>query len=150
MAAMLIMAAAGAKAQETTVEKPLVRKLAEERTFFFQATSMTPSKGGTRNITGTYGVRVKGDTLIVDLPYVGRVYSVDIANPGMNFESRKFRYTVADHKKKKDRFTVEVRTDDQKGDRTLLFVVFNNGNTTLNVTSSDREYISYNGRIANK
>ena len=149
LATVLFIIAIGAEAQDSTTQENSYKKMVDDKVFFFQVSSMTPGKGGTRQLTGTYGVRVKGDTLIVDVPYVGRVYNVNITQPGMNFESHKFRYATKPHKKK-DRFQLEIKTDDQRADHTLNFILFVNGTGTLNITSSDREFISYNGRIVSK
>jgi hypothetical protein len=128
-----------------------IKKWVEAKAFNFQASSMTPSKGGTRQLTTTtYAVQVKGDTLVCDLPYIGRVYNVSsiTGEGGMNFVSTQFTYESKAGKKNK--WLLTIKTRDLKADRDLSFVLFDNGTATLNITSSDRQFISYQGKITSR
>jgi len=118
----------------------------EQKAFSFYAKSINPMKGGSRQLNPGYLVTVKGDSLISRLPYFGRVYQTSIGEDGgYNFESHDFSYQVKD--RKKGGWNVTIKTRDQKNQRQLLFTVSPNGSTTLNVTSNDRESISYFGTI---
>lgn len=129
----------------------MVKNWVEAKAFTFQASSVTPSKGGMRQLTGVnYTVRVNGDTLICDLPYFGRVYNVSsiTGENGMNFTSYQFTYDSKAGKKNK--WLLTIKTKDLKADRDLSFVFFDNGTATLNITSSDRQFISYQGKVVAK
>lgn len=146
----IICVAFNASAQDSAA-MAMVKKWVDTKAFTFQATSMTPSKGGSRQLTGsTYTVRVNGDTLICDLPYIGRVYNVSsvTGESGMNFTSYQFTYDSKAGKKNK--WLLTIKTKDLKADRDLSFVFFDNGTATLNITSSDRQFISYQGRVIAK
>lgn len=149
MVAMLCVAfSAGA---QDSAALAMVKSWVDAKAFTFQASSMTPSKGGTRQLTGAnYTVRVKGDTLVCDLPYIGRVYNVSsvTGENGMNFTSVQFSYESKAGKKNK--WLLTIKTKDLRADRDLSFTFFDNGSATLNVTSSDRQFISYQGRVVAK
>lgn len=143
---------AGKLAAQDSAALAMVRTWVEEKSFTFQATSMSPAKGGMRQLTGsTYTVRVKGDTLICDLPYVGQVYNISAAVPGesgMSFTSYKFTYESKAGKKNK--WLLTIKTKDLKADKDMMFTFFDNGKATLNITSSDRQFISYQGVLTRK
>lgn len=149
MMAMLCVAF-NASAQDSAA-LAMVKSWVDAKAFTFQASSMTPSKGGTRQLTSAnYTVRVKGDTLVCDLPYIGRVYNVSsvTGENGMNFTSVQFSYESKAGKKNK--WLLTIKTKDLKADRDLSFTFFDNGSATLNVTRSDRQFISYQGRVVAK
>lgn len=126
----------------------MVKQWVETKAFTFHASTMTPSKGGMRQLTGVnYTVRVSGDTLICDLPYFGRVFTVSsvTGDNGMNFTSYQFTYDSKAGKKNK--WLLTIKTKDLSADRDLSFVFFDNGTATLNITSSDRQFISYQGKV---
>lgn len=143
---------AGKLTAQDSAALAMVRTWVEEKAFTFQATSMSPARGGMRQLTGsTYTVKVKGDTLICDLPYVGQAYNVNAAVPGetgMSFTSYKFTYESKAGKK--DKWLLTIKTKDLKADRDMLFTFFDNGKATLNITSSDRQFISYQGVLTKK
>lgn len=146
----MLCVAFNASAQDSSA-MAMVKKWVEAKAFIFEASTMTPSKGGMRQLTGVnYTVRVSGDTLISDLPYFGRVFNVSsiTGDNGMNFTSYQFTYDSKAGKKNK--WLLTIKTKDLNADRDLSFVFFDNGTATLNITSSDRQFISYQGRVVAK
>jgi len=146
----MLYVAFNASAQDSSA-MAMVKKWVEAKAFTFEASTMTPSKGGMRQLTGVnYTVRVSGDTLISDLPYFGRVFNVSsiTGDNGMNFTSYQFTYDSKAGKKNK--WLLTIKTKDLNADRDLSFVFFDNGTATLNITSSDRQFISYQGRVVAK
>jgi Domain of unknown function (DUF4251) len=147
---VVMILAFNASAQDSAA-LAMVKNWVEAKAFTFQATTMTPSKGGSRQLTGsTYTVRINGDTLICDLPYIGRVYNVSsiTGESGMNFTS--YQFTYVSKAGKKNKWLLTIKTKDLKADNDLSFVFFDNGTATLNITSSDRQFISYQGRVTKR
>lgn len=147
----MVCIASFAQAQDSAA-MTMLKQWVDAKAFTFKAVSMTPSKGGTRQLNSvTYAVKVSGDTVVCDLPYVGQVYNISAATTGqsgMNFISYKSTYTSKPGKKNK--LLLTIKTKDLNADRDLSFVFFDNGTATLNITSSDRQFISYQGRITAK
>ncbi|HWA35342.1 MAG TPA: DUF4251 domain-containing protein [Cyclobacteriaceae bacterium] len=119
----------------------------DNRSFTFVAQSASPQKGGMIRLTGsTYTLKVKGDTLICDLPYYGRVYNPTYGgDAGLKFTSNKFNYKVTP--RKKGGWNVKIGTSDLTTNRDLFLTIFENGNASLNVAANDRQSISYQGMV---
>jgi len=81
------------------------------------------------------------------LPYFGRAYTAPI-NPedaGYDFTSTNFTYSVVP--KKKGSYQITINTKDKINTVTFALTVFNNGKADLQVTSINREAISYSGYL---
>ncbi len=94
-----------------------------------------------------YDVTVSRDTLISHLPYFGRAYTAPL-NPsesGLDFTSTNFSYTVTPHKK--SGWDVVVKPKDNTSVQQFSFTIYTNGTASLNVISTSRDAISFNGYI---
>jgi hypothetical protein len=122
----------------------------DAKRYSFVPTSMTPSGGRTRQITGGFAFDVKGDTLQVYLPYIGKAYSAPMnpSDAGYDFTSTSYDYTVKEGKK--DKYNVTIKTNDKSVNATFYFTVFDNGTATLQANSNDKQSISYHGYIQAK
>lgn len=141
---MLYFLTSAAMAQETTGKNEKSKKAAvENKSFNFTAQYAQPMKGGNRYLTGNYFLKVKKDTVISDLPYMGRVFAPSMSGEGgLKFTSLDFTHETK--MRKKGGYDVLIRTRDTKG-YTLRFTLFEDGNATLSVSGTDRESISYRG-----
>jgi hypothetical protein len=121
----------------------------DQKSITFLAQWMSPMKGGSRQLNPGYELTVKGDTLIANLPYVGRAYQASMDNDGgFNFTSYQFDYQIK--LRKKGGWNITIKTKDLKSQRQFNLTIFQNGSASLNVSCNDRESISYNGSIDNK
>jgi hypothetical protein len=131
-------------AQDSTIKVPLNNKR-----FTFTPTTMMPTSGRSRPVTSSgYLLQVKGsDTLVAYLPYVGRAYNAPInpSDAGINFTSTNFTYAVSEGKK--NSYKVVIVTKDRMYNTTLTLTVYDDGSAYLNVNSSDKQSISYNGSV---
>lgn len=115
--------------------------------FTFVAERVNPLRGSSRNLTSSYDVVVKKDTLNCILPYFGRAYqaSADPSKNPLEFTSYQFSYTVK--QKNKSDWQVYITPDDYKEVQQFIFEIFGNGTATLNVQNTHRDPISYFGHI---
>jgi hypothetical protein len=121
----------------------------EHKTYTYRVQSVSPMKGGTRQLNPGYTLTVKGDTLVANLPYFGRVYQSSIgADGGFNFTSYTFDYEIKP--RKKGGWNVSIKTKDLPSQRQFNLTVSKNGSTSLTVLCSDRESISYYGVLDTK
>src|ERR1044072_9502480 len=83
-------------------DKSEVKTIVEAKQFIFHAQTALPTSGRSRQLHSDYNLRVFPDSLVSDLPFYGRAYSVPYGSGdgGFNFTSTKFEYTAAPGKKK--------------------------------------------------
>lgn len=124
-----------------------VKSLLDSKRYSFIPQTMNPLRGRTRQLTSSFSLDVKGDSLVVYLPYVGRAYSAPVnpSDAGYNFISTDYDYTVK--KGKKNRYEVSMKIKDRFSGTVFYLTVFDNKTTSLQATSNDKQGISYNGYI---
>lgn len=117
----------------------------EQKSFTYRVQSVSPMKAGTRQLNPGYSLAVKGDTLVVNLPYFGRVYQPTLSSDGgFNFTSYVFDYEIKP--RKKGGWNVSIKTKDlSSSQRQFNLTVSKSGSTSMTVVCSDRESISYYG-----
>jgi hypothetical protein len=115
--------------------------------FIFIADKLTSSRGTPRYLTNYYYVNVSKDELNSFLPYVGRIYHplLDPSKGPLRFTSGKFTYNVSP--KNKNAWEITIKPRDNSEVEQMRFDLFDNGTATLYVTSTDRDAISFSGRI---
>ncbi len=132
---------------KSEAKKSAVKDMVDSQRFVFVAQSVTPLRGGFRNITSDYDVTISKDTMVSYLPYFGRatVAPLDPAESALSFTSTNFSYTVTP--RKKNGWDVAVKPYDKTDIQQFLFTIFDNGTASLNVTSIARDNISFSGYI---
>ena len=138
------------KADKKAAEAALITKIISEQNFMFTAQSVTPMGGRFRQLTTDYNVKVSKDTVNSDLPYFGRSYSADIGSSegGINFTSTDFEYQVSD--RKKGGWDITIKPRDVKDVQQFNLSVFESGSASLQVNSTNRQPISFNGYVSEK
>jgi len=138
----------GLKAQEIKKEKDSqVKELITSKRFVFNAESVLPSGGRLRILNSGEQVDLNGDTLRTDLPFFGRAYTAPInsSEGGFHFTSTDFDYNVKE--RKRGGWDVSIKPRDNSDVRQLYLNVSPGGDASLQVTSNNREFISFNGHI---
>ena len=127
-----------------------VKQLVENRQYVFVANTAIPLRGGSRQLTSLYDVRISGDSLISDLPYFGRAYAapVNSADIGLQFTSVENVYNV--QATKKGGWEISIRPSRGTDVRMLNLSIYSNGNASLRVSSNNRDPISFNGYITGR
>jgi hypothetical protein len=113
----------------------------------FSADHAHPSYGRSRNITGTYYVKCRKDTLIVALPYYGKINSpagVNNENP-LDFKSTDFKLTKETRKKGGWLVTVKPTNSEVQS---VTFTFFDNGSAQANFIMTNRSGINFSGKLA--
>jgi hypothetical protein len=131
-------------------ESNSINNLVDAGSFVFEAQSVSPASGGIRQLTPSdYTLNISKDALVSHLPYFGRVYTapVDPTKGGLEFTSKDFKYDVKDNKKKKE---ITIKTKDAQEDIQMYLTVYDNGSASLQVVSSNRQSISFNGHVRAK
>jgi hypothetical protein len=142
----------GVQAQDSSKEQKKnkaesVKQLLESKEYVFKAQSVNPARGAMRQLTSEYDVRLLGDSLVSYLPYFGRAYSAPINpnNAGIQFTSTQFDYAIKQRKKGWD---ITLRPRDESSVQQLVLSVTESGRAMLQVISTNREAISFQGYVA--
>ncbi len=144
--AILISSFTGLEAQLDTA---IVRQKVEAKKYTFVAQTAIPMRGRTVQLTSLYDLKITGDSVIAGLPYYGRAYSAPI-NPsdnGINFTSVSFDYKSTYRKK---RWEISIKPKDMQSVSEMNLIIYSNGRATLQVTSNNRQPISFNGVLSPK
>lgn len=115
--------------------------------FVFVANSVSPLRGQMRILTSAYDVRLNKDSLISFLPYFGHAQTVPITSDeaAVMFTSTNFEYSYEAAKKRS--WELQIKFKDQTNTKQFNFIIYEDGNALLNVTSNFRDPISYRGYI---
>jgi hypothetical protein len=139
-----VLSAFSLKAQDSATAAQ-VKNMIESKKYSFEPTSLTPSKGSTRQLTSLYELKMIGDSLFCDLPYFGRAYNVAYSGDGgFKFSSTDFDYST---KSKNGKWDIVIKTKSSGNSRQFYLTIFNNGTASLRVLSNDRDPISYYGNL---
>jgi hypothetical protein len=146
---LLLTLLTSAFAQAQDLDKSVVQDFIKSKEFVFKAQTVLPMTGMSRQLTSEYDVRFLGDSIVAYLPYFGRAYSAGYGEDGgIDFTSTKFDYKVK--QRRNGSWDVTIKPRDAKDVQQLNFTVSENGYATLQVTSNNRQPISFNGYIAER
>lgn len=136
---------AGAAAQDNQ-ENPVAASIRSQH-YVFKATTAMPLRGRTVQLTSDYSLTIRKDSVIAFLPYFGRAYSAPIGRTtgGIDFTSTDFTYKADE--RKKGGWEIEIRPKDADDVQVIVLSLSKNGYGRLNVTSQNRQAISFNGYV---
>jgi hypothetical protein len=128
-------------------KKLAIKNMVDSQHFDFVAQTVTPLRGGFRNLTSAYDVSISKNKMVSYLPYFGRAYSapIDPSKTGLDFTSVNFSYSVMPGKK--NSWDVVIKPKDNTDVQQFLFTIYDNGSANLSVNSNSRDAISFSGYI---
>jgi len=135
-------------AQDTT--KQTIKTIVDSKHFSFEPINITTGRGSIKQLTPGYIFQINGDTLKTYLPYFGRAYTAPInsSDVGFDFTTTDFTYAVSEGKR--NRVIVDVKTNGRVNNVEFSLVVYDNGSAYLRANASDRQSVSYNGKVRTK
>jgi hypothetical protein len=136
------------KEDKKQAQQNLISDLVNSRNFDFIAESATPMSGRTRQLTGDYyDLKITDSAIVSFLPYYGRAYQapIDPTKGGIQFISKKFDYTMTP--RNKGGWDILVKPTDTQDVQQLSINISVDGYATLQVTSLNRQPISFYGTI---
>jgi hypothetical protein len=133
------------KAQE---KENAITSMVKGKEYTFTAQSYTSTTVSQRQLTDDYSVRIKSDSVIGLLPYYGQSYSaqINVTDGGLKFSSAKFDYSVVE--KKKGKCEITIRPKDDRTVQLLFMTVFSDGSAQLQVSSTNREAMTFYGYVS--
>lgn len=138
---------AAKKADAARTERQIADSI-EAKTMQFTFDYVTPMRFPPHYLTTNYSVRLQGDSLESYLPYFGRACRSNLANNDrspLSFNGKADDIVIK--RGKKNDFAVSFRTSNDTEQLEYALRIFPNGKVTLNVNSSDRETISFEGQM---
>ena len=150
---VLVLSTSVVKAQDTkdtstkNVTANAVTRLVNSKNFVFVAETVTPTGGGVRSLNSYYDLVIAGDTLVSALPYFGRAFTAPMSSSdaGINFRSTDFTYTIVE--KDKGGWDIEIEPKNVTSARKMNLFISDNGYASLQVTSNNRQPISFSGQV---
>jgi hypothetical protein len=134
----------------TAVKGAEVKNILDSQRYVFIAQTALPMGGRSRQLTPDYRMVISSDSVISDLPYYGRAYTAPMGSSegGIKFTSTKFDYNIKETKKGK--WDVIIKPKDATDVREVNLTIFDSGSASVQVTSNNRQPMSFNGYIARK
>ncbi len=134
------------KAEKEAKQIEETKALVESKMFVFDARTVNPMKGSTRTLTSEYDVRITKDSIYSYLPYFGVAYTASYGSTDspMIFEKP---FDTCTLEKTKKGYTIEVDVKNGNDRVDFSFHISETGTTTLSVSSTNRQTISYYGEI---
>lgn len=146
--------AQGTRKERKAAHVEEIKKIVETQNYVFDANYVNPMRGVGRALTSNYDLVVSKDTIIAFLPYFGRAYTAPY-NPtegGIKFTNTHFTYTSIAGKKGGWSVTIkptgkDKNISDWRDVQTMRLDISPDGYASLQVISSNRDPISFNGTI---
>ncbi|MGV3656590.1 MAG: DUF4251 domain-containing protein [Chitinophagaceae bacterium] len=150
--AVLFVALQPAQAQNSRKEKEKeVEAMVKNGEFIFMAQTASPMRGRTVQLTSEYDVVISKDSIRTFLPYFGRAYMAQpygTGEGGIKLTTTEFNYNLSDKKKK--RWNLLIEPKDRTEVQQLVFSISKNGYATLQVVSTNRDPITFNGYVTSR
>jgi len=123
-----------------------IRTLLEERTYVFTPTHAMPMGGGSIHLNFSFDAEINKDTINSYLPFFGVAYRAEY---GARRSALDFIQPVTDYRMEKDKdgYQINFEVKNKMDNLIFTFHISETGYATLNVISTDRQAISYYGRI---
>ena len=117
-----------------------------ERRFTILVDRMYPLRGSSRSVSYGYSVEVRNDSLLSHLPYFGRAYNIPYGGgKGLSFSAPITSYQ--EYQKKNSLRHIEIGLTNDEGTYLYTIEVFDNGKSSIDVQSRQRERISFSGEM---
>jgi hypothetical protein len=139
--------AQSSRADKAAEKQAALKSLVESGNYVFKAQSALPMSGRTRQLTDDYTLKITKEKVSCDLPYFGRAYTapMDPSQGGIRFSSTVFAYTITPGKK--EGWQVLIKPTDYRDVQQLTLSITSSGYASLQVISTSRQQISFNGII---
>lgn len=123
-----------------------VREAVDSNHYKINVDRMFPMRGSSKLLTSNYSVEIRNDSVFSYLPYFGVAYSIPYGGgKGLVFNAPLSEYKAEYHKKGKVKVDFKVRNEEDS--YTYNLTIFPNGSTSIQVHSTNRQPISFQGNM---
>lgn len=125
----------------------MIKNLVDSQNYVFIAQTANPMSGRLRQLTSEYDLKVTQTAIVCYLPYFGRAYTapIDPSQGGIQFTSKDFDYKATP--RAKGGWDVQIKPKDNRDVQQMSLSISTDGYASLQVTSTNRSPISFNGYI---
>ncbi len=135
------------KKQKQEEEYQATKKIVESKTFVFVPGWVTTQKGRRINVSGDgYTLKVENSTTSADLPYFGQAQNVSYGGGGIEFSNINTEINIEPNDKK-SKIIIKFSAQEKSENFDIYLTVFSNKNASLNISSSGRNSINFDGEI---
>jgi hypothetical protein len=140
------------KKEKQAAKAAAVKNMIDNVRYIFEATYVNPQRGPGKQLTYEYDLKVLKDTITAYLPYFGRAYvaPTDPTEGGIKFTTTNFNYSSKQVKNGNWEIVIKPKTKnigDMRDVQQLMLTVTSAGYASLNIISTNRDPISFNGYI---
>ncbi len=122
-----------------------IREKIQAKNFTVEVNTAQPMRGRTIHLTYGYDLKIRNDSAIVYLPFYGVAHSAPYGGDGgIQFAEPMKEYTVEE---KKDNWNIRFKVNDRNYHYEIVFNIYNNGNSNVQVNSYERDPISFTGEM---
>lgn len=147
---------------KNTVANANITNLLKENEFTFMAQRANPTNSDVVNVINSlpnsassqilnldygYSLKITENEIVAELPYFGRMFTSNYDNTNNSYRFTSKDFTLTQKAGKKGSTIYFINTKDQQNVRRMILEVFPNGKAYLNIDSTDRQPISYDGYI---
>lgn len=136
------------KPTKKEIKKAEIQNSIDSQSYVFHAQQAISLGGGTRQLTSEYDMQVRPDFISTYLPYFGRAYQapIDPTDGGIKILTQKFSYQKT--MRKKGGWEITIKPMERMDVQQLYLTVSEDGYATLQVTSINRQPISFYGYVS--
>lgn len=114
--------------------------------FRINVSMMYPLRYPPRVVTSPYYLEVIGDSVVSYLPYMGQAYNVPYGGgKALNFVGKVINSKV--WREKQDKYLMVLDIDNEEALYRYSITTFDNGSSTIDVDTRERERISFSGTM---
>jgi hypothetical protein len=134
------------RAEKEMQKKEEIKKLIDDRSFIFYSCPAFPMGGSSINLNYYFNVKIDGDSIQSYLPFYGVAYTAEYGSRNSPLD---FGTSIEDYSVEKDKNGYQIQFDVKNGNDYLnyTFRISELGFASLNVTSTNRQSISFTGKI---
>lgn len=137
---------AQSKEEKKEQKEKEVKELIDKSRFTIEVDRALPMGGKSLNLTSSYSLEMRGDSVISHLPYFGRAYAVPYGGgEGLLFTEVITDYSLSYDKKGTAKIRFHARTEEDN--YTFNVEVFKNGSSVIRVAPVNRQSITYYGEL---
>lgn len=127
-----------------------IQKLINSKQFIFVADRAFPQGGRSIDLTTNYGfIKIMDTETTGDLPFFGRGYTVPYGGDGgIKFDTTKIENEKIELNEKKMRILYSFEAKSKDDVYRITMDIGYSGSSSVNVTSNNRSFISYNGQVS--
>lgn len=137
-----------ASSKSATSADPIIEKKILSKNFIVVVTQANPFRGKPRFLTSSYDLKIRNDSAFAYLPYFGVAHSprLGIQDGGIKFAQLMKNYSNVPTKKKNG-WNIRFDVNENGYSYRVNLTIYDNGNTSINVQSIDRDAITFYGNV---